>query len=90
MWDRMLEAVLTLTKDDVENGGKTRETLIGKDIMLLQGKQHVKVPWLLKNKENILPLKPGTHVALIGDFAFEPRYQGAGSSHGECKQSWIG
>lgn len=35
---------------------------------------------LLKNRENILPLKPGTHVALIGDFAFEPRYQGAGSS----------
>ena len=35
---------------------------------------------LLKNRENILPLKPGTHVALVGDFAFEPRYQGAGSS----------
>ena len=26
------------------------------------------------------PLKPGTRVALIGDFAFDPRYQGAGSS----------
>lgn len=35
---------------------------------------------LLKNQDNILPLKPGTHVALIGDFAFQPRYQGAGSS----------
>ena len=35
---------------------------------------------LLKNDGNILPLKPGTKVALIGDFAFEPRYQGAGSS----------
>lgn len=35
---------------------------------------------LLKNEQKILPLKPGTKVALIGDFAFDPRYQGAGSS----------
>lgn len=35
---------------------------------------------LLKNEEDILPLAEGTKVALIGDFAFTPRYQGAGSS----------
>ena len=35
---------------------------------------------LLKNEGNILPLKPGSKVAIIGDFAFVPRYQGAGSS----------
>lgn len=35
---------------------------------------------LLKNQEAVLPLKPGTRAAVIGDFAFEPRYQGAGSS----------
>ena len=35
---------------------------------------------LLKNDGGILPLKKGTNVAVIGDFAFEPRYQGAGSS----------
>lgn len=35
---------------------------------------------LLKNKENILPLKADTKVAIIGDFAKTPRYQGAGSS----------
>ncbi|MDO4521609.1 MAG: glycoside hydrolase family 3 C-terminal domain-containing protein [Eubacteriales bacterium] len=35
---------------------------------------------LLKNTDNILPLKPKSRVALIGDFAVEPRYQGAGSS----------
>ncbi|MHB8128000.1 MAG: glycoside hydrolase family 3 C-terminal domain-containing protein [Mobilitalea sp.] len=34
---------------------------------------------LLKN-ENILPVLPGTKVAIIGDFAKNPRYQGAGSS----------
>ncbi len=35
---------------------------------------------LLKNEDNILPLKDGTRVAVIGDFALTPRYQGAGSS----------
>ncbi|WP_026516421.1 glycoside hydrolase family 3 C-terminal domain-containing protein [Butyrivibrio sp. MC2021] len=35
---------------------------------------------LLKNEDKILPLKPGAKVAVIGDFAFVPRYQGAGSS----------
>lgn len=35
---------------------------------------------LLKNEEHILPLKAHTKVALIGDFAQTPRYQGAGSS----------
>ena len=35
---------------------------------------------LLKNTDDILPLKPGSKIAVIGDFAVEPRYQGAGSS----------
>ena len=35
---------------------------------------------LLKNDDNILPLKSNTKVAIIGDFAKEARYQGAGSS----------
>lgn len=35
---------------------------------------------LLKNDGNILPLQAHTKVALIGRFAREPRYQGAGSS----------
>lgn len=35
---------------------------------------------LLKNEENILPLKKGATVALIGEMAKKPRYQGAGSS----------
>lgn len=35
---------------------------------------------LLKNEEHILPLAKKSKVALIGDFAFSPRYQGAGSS----------
>ncbi len=35
---------------------------------------------LLKNDTALLPLQQGTTVALIGDFAKMPRYQGAGSS----------
>ncbi|MCD8020160.1 MAG: glycoside hydrolase family 3 C-terminal domain-containing protein [Clostridiales bacterium] len=35
---------------------------------------------LLKNENDILPLAEGTKVAVIGDFAETPRYQGAGSS----------
>lgn len=35
---------------------------------------------LLKNEEGLLPLPARTRVALIGDFAKTPRYQGAGSS----------
>ena len=35
---------------------------------------------LLKNDDALLPLAEGTKVAVIGDFAETPRYQGAGSS----------
>ncbi|MFC4319892.1 beta-glucosidase [Litchfieldia salsa] len=35
---------------------------------------------LLKNDESLLPLRQGQRVAVIGDFAKAPRYQGAGSS----------
>jgi len=35
---------------------------------------------LLKNENNILPINNNPKVAVIGDFAKKPRYQGAGSS----------
>lgn len=35
---------------------------------------------LLRNENSLLPLAAGTSVALIGDFAETPRFQGAGSS----------
>jgi beta-glucosidase len=35
---------------------------------------------LLKNVGNLLPLDPGENLALIGDMAIHPRFQGAGSS----------
>jgi len=36
---------------------------------------------LLKNEDNILPLKKNGTIALVGAFAKTPRYQGGGSSH---------
>ncbi|WP_099467113.1 glycoside hydrolase family 3 C-terminal domain-containing protein [Konateibacter massiliensis] len=39
---------------------------------------------LLKNEEKLLPLAKGCKVAVIGDFAKTPRYQGAGSSIVNC------
>lgn len=47
---------------------------------ILAGKAAEESIVLLKNSEEILPLKKDCKVALIGDFAFNPRYQGAGSS----------
>ena len=76
--DRMLDAVLTLTKSSA--AGQKPETFDKEAHHALARKAAAESAVLLKNKENILPLKPGTHVALIGDFAFDPRYQGAGSS----------
>lgn len=39
---------------------------------------------LLKNDENILPMKRKNSIAVIGDMAKNPRYQGAGSSTINC------
>lgn len=47
----------------------------------LSGKLAARCAVLLKNKEQILPLKKGESVVFIGEFAEIPRYQGAGSSH---------
>ena len=52
----------------------------------LAKKAAVRSAVLLKNEDEILPLSAGTRVAVIGDFAFHPRYQGAGSSAVNAKQ----
>ena len=73
--DDLLDAVLKLTatsKKDVKfDTYKHHE---------LAKKAAVESAVLLKNQDNILPLNSKTKIALIGNFAFEPRYQGAGSS----------
>ena len=39
---------------------------------------------LLKNENQVLPLKKNAKVAFIGEFAVKPRFQGGGSSHINC------
>ncbi len=74
--DDLLEAIFTLTKGneaknksfDQENHHKLARKAAEESVVLL------------KNSSELLPLKSGCKVALIGDFALVPRYQGAGSS----------
>lgn len=44
---------------------------------------------LLKNEDNLLPLAAGTNVAVIGDFAETPRYQGCRLQRGPTPSRWI-
>lgn len=73
--DRMLEAAFTLAENE-----NSREEFDKKAHHELARRAASQSAVLLKNEGDILPLRPGTRVALIGDFAFDPRYQGAGSS----------
>lgn len=74
--DDLLDAVLTLTHN-AENHAKEFDK---EAHHALARKAALESTVLLKNEEAILPLAPECSVALIGDFAVEPRYQGAGSS----------
>ena len=72
--DDLLDAVLTLSSQkkasgfDREAHHKLAQKAAEESIVLL------------KNEDNLLPLASGCKIALIGDFAETPRYQGAGSS----------
>lgn len=74
--DDLLDAVLTLNKSKNNVTGEFDK----KAHHELARKAAEESIVLLKNDENLLPLKGACKVALIGDFAAEPRYQGAGSS----------
>lgn len=72
--DRLLDT-LYATRPNVT--GKTYDRELHHRIA---GKVAEKCAVLLKNEDHILPLKAGQRIAVIGDFAVKPRYQGAGSS----------
>lgn len=79
--DELLDAVLDLTsKREDRKKKKISQSFSETEHHKLAKKAAIKSAVLLKNEENILPLKKKTKVALIGDFTMEPRYQGAGSS----------
>ena len=50
----------------------------------LSGKLAAECMVLLKNEDQVLPLRRGESVAVIGKFAAQPRFQGGGSSHINC------
>ncbi|MDX8045274.1 glycoside hydrolase family 3 C-terminal domain-containing protein [Gracilibacillus sp. S3-1-1] len=74
--DRLLHLVFTTQKANQTNSAKFD---IEKHHRVSQ-KVAEESTVLLKNEDNILPLKFGKKVAVIGDFAKDARYQGAGSS----------
>ncbi|MDO4599319.1 MAG: glycoside hydrolase family 3 C-terminal domain-containing protein [[Ruminococcus] gnavus] len=77
--DDLLDAVLTLK----ENRKDRRQDFNREEHHRLAKKVASESVVMLKNEEKpfpLLPLQENATVALIGDFAFVPRYQGAGSS----------
>ncbi len=74
--DQLLDIVFMLTDKNKEQ----RKSFNEKKHHDLARRAAAESAVLLKNNGNLLPLKPKSKVALIGDFAVEPRYQGAGSS----------
>ena len=72
--DRLLE-ILFATRPHIT--GKTYNRAAHHDFA---AKAAEKTAVLLKNEGNILPLGKDQSIAVIGDFARTPRYQGAGSS----------
>ncbi len=74
--DDLLDAILILNKNMEGKTGYFNEK-VHHD---LARKAALESAVLLKNEDNILPLEPKTKIAIVGDFALEPRYQGAGSS----------
>ena len=74
--DTLLGAVL-----DLQKKRQIREKTKARQIHHMLAKRAARESAvLLKNENNILPLDKDRSVVVIGDFAFQPRYQGAGSS----------
>ena len=75
-----LEELLNLINDTTGALEKAPKTIDWDAHHALARKAAAESIVLLKNKGNLLPLDPEARIAVIGDFAQTPRYQGAGSS----------
>lgn len=76
--DELLSTIFKLTHDDSVNDQLSEVTVYEHHKLAYEAA--IKSAVLLKNHQHILPISPDKKIAIIGDFAFEPRYQGAGSS----------
>ena len=75
-----LEELLNLINDTTGALEKAPKTIDWDAHHALARKAAAESIVLLKNKGDLLPLDPEAKIAVIGDFAQTPRYQGAGSS----------
>lgn len=75
--DELLDVILSVTAAVKPLEGKPFDIDAHHNLAARASEQSIV---LLKNEGNILPLKKGAKVAVIGEFAQKARYQGAGSS----------
>ena len=77
--DERLSELLTVI-DLVHNGVKNQPKTFDKEAHHAVARKCAEESVVLLENDGILPLSEGARVAIIGDFAKSPRYQGAGSS----------
>jgi len=78
--DQAVERILTINERYLSNAAPS--TPWDKDAQHEQARQMAaECMVLLKNEDNVLPLREGESLAVIGKFAVQPRFQGGGSSH---------
>ncbi|MFV0520357.1 MAG: beta-glucosidase [Lachnospirales bacterium] len=77
--DELLTIVLKLSENKNIVGKNLEQDMIDKHHNIAKRAARESVV-LLENKDNILPLKSGVKLSVVGEFAKNPRYQGAGSS----------